>query len=211
MKRIYLIVVSVLIFTACKKSNQLPRDSGCISEIKRQNFNIKSTDSVSAIQWLKQNNIPYNDLQLEYISSYEVTTGDNPGTYQNVFVIQQINGLPILSGDIGYQFKNSVLKTTSGVKYGAINLNITSSLQLTQLRAAYLAEVTKQSSTLATGFKDSCLVARFGYYDLNANTSQAPDFVKAWLVTPKKALYPKAIFQDGSGKTISYSSGMYLF
>ncbi len=125
MKRIYLIVVSVLLFTACKKSNQLPRDSGCISQITRQNFNIKSSDSVSAIQWLKQNNIPYNDLQLEYISSYEISTGDTPGTYQSVFAIQQINGLPILSEDILYQFKNNVLKTTTGVKYGGINLNIT--------------------------------------------------------------------------------------
>lgn len=208
MKRIYLIAVSVLLFTACKKSNQPPRDSGCISQIKRQNFNIKSADSVSAIQWLKQNNIPYNDLQLEYISSYEVSTGDTPGTYQSVFVIQQVNGLPILSGDIGYQFKNSILKTTSGVKYGAINLNIVSSLQLMQLRTAYLAEVTKHNSTLASGFKDSCLVAQFGYYDLNANTTQPPNFVKAWLVAPQKSFYPKAIFQDGSGKIINYNSGI---
>ncbi|WP_426670051.1 hypothetical protein ACPPVU_02165 [Mucilaginibacter sp. McL0603] len=212
MKKIYLIAFIALAFASCKKNDQLPGDGGCITRIKRQNFNIKSSDSVSAIQLLKQNNIPYNDIQLEYFSSYDVPTSDvNAGTYQSVFVIQQINGLPVLSGEIWYQFKNNVLQATSGVRYGAINLSTSSALQLTQLRAAYIAEVNKHNSTLATGLKDSCLVAQFGYYDLNDNVNSTPNFVKAWWVAPKNASYPQAVFQDGSGKTINYNSGIILF
>jgi hypothetical protein len=211
MQKIYLIAIIALALASCKKNDQLPGDGGCITQIKRQNFSINSTDSVTAIQLLKQNNIPYNDIQLEYFSSYNVTTGDNPGTYQVVFVIQQINDLPVLSGTIWYQFKNSILQTTSGARYGAINLSTSSALQLTQLRAAFLAEANKNNSTVATGLKDSCLVAQFGYYDLNVNVNSTPNFVKAWWVAPKNATYPQAVFQDGSGKTINYNSGIIVF
>jgi hypothetical protein len=212
MKKIYLITFIALAFAACKKNDQLPGDSGCITQIKRQNFDIKNTDSVTAIQLLKQNNIPYNDVQLEYFSSYNIPTGEsNPGTYQSVFVIQQINGLPILSSEIWYQFTNSILQTTSGIRYNEINLSNSSSLQLTQLRAAYLAEVTKNNSTIATQLKDSCLVAQFGYYDLNVDVNSTPNFVKAWLVKPQHSVYPQVTLQDGSGKTIVYNGGIIAF
>ncbi len=210
MKKIYLIIFVALAFASCKKNDQqLPGDSGCITRIKHQNFGIKSTDSVTAIQLLKQNHIPYNDVQIEYFSSYVVPTGEvNAGTYESVFVIQQINGLPVLSGEIWYQFTNNVLQTTTGTRYNEINLSNSSSLQLAQLRAAYLAEVTKHNSTTATQLKDSCLVAQFGYYDLNVNVNSTPNFVKAWLVKPQHSLYPQVTLQDGSGKTINYNGGI---
>lgn len=212
MKKIYLIAIVALAFASCKKNYQPPGDSGCITQIKRQNFVIKSADSVTAIQLLKQNNIPYNDVQLEYFSSYNVPSNQsNPGYYQSVFVIQQINGLPILSGEIWYQFTNSVLQSTSGTRYNEINLSNSSSLQLAQLRAAYLAEVTKNNSTCGTQLKDSCLVAQFGYYDLNVDVNNTPNFVKAWLIKPQHSTYPQVTLQDGSGKTIVYNSGIILF
>ena len=123
MKKLYLIVLLSLTFASCKKNDQLPGDNGCISQVKRQNFSVTSSDSISAIQLLKQNNIPYSDLQLEYFSSYTVPTGDNAGTYQNVISIQRINGLPILSGELWYQFKNNILQSTTGTRYGSVNLD----------------------------------------------------------------------------------------
>ncbi len=212
MKKIYLIAFIALAFVSCKKNDQLPGENGCITQIKRQNFNIKSADSITAIQLLKQNNIPYNDVQLEYFSSSNLPSAQSSAsTYQSVFVIQQINGLPILSNEIWYQFINNILQTTSGTRYNEINLNTTSSLHLTQLRAAYLAEVTKNNSIKATQLKDSCLVAQFGYYDLNVNVNSTPNFVKAWLVKPQHSSYPQVTLQDGSGKTINYNSGIVLF
>lgn len=208
MKKIYLIVLVVLAFASCKKNDQLPGDNGCISQIKLQNFNVKSSDSASAVQLLKQHNISYSDLQLEYYSSYNVPTGDNAGTYQSVIGIQLINGVPVLSGELWYQFKDNVLQSTTGVKYSSVNLSTSSSMGLPQLRAAYLAAVNRSNSTLATAFKDSCFVAEFGYYDLNVNVSNTPNFVKAWLVAPKNFSFPQAIFQDGSGKTILYNAGV---
>ena len=213
MKKIYLIVFVALAFASCKKNDQLPGDNGCITQIKRQNFNIKSSDSIAAIQLLKQNNIPYNDVQLEYFSSNIVPSNQNNAgdAYASVFVIQQINGLPILSGELWYQFTNSVLQTTSGTRYNEINLSNSSSLQLAQIRAAYIAEVAKNNSTLSTQLKNSCLVTQFGYYDLNVNVSNTPSFVKAWLVKPQHSQYPQVTLQDGSGKTINYNSGIILF
>jgi hypothetical protein len=212
MKKIYLIALVALAFASCKKNDQLPGDNGCISQVKLQNFNVKSSDSVSAVQLLKQHNIPYSDLQLEYYSSYDVPTGDiNAGTYQTVIAIQRINGLPVLSGELWYQFTDNALQSTTGVRYGAVNLSTTSSLQLAQLRAAYLAAVNKNNTTIATQLKDSCLVAEFGYYDLNVNVSNTPNFVKAWLVAPKNFSYPQVTLQDGSGKTIVYNGGIIEF
>jgi hypothetical protein len=212
MNKIYFVLFIVLAFASCKKNDQLPGKGGCVTQIKRENFGIKSADSVTAIQLLKRNNIPYNDIQLEYFSSYDVPNGaSNAGSYQSVSVIQQINGLPILSGEIGYQFTDSVLQTTSGTRYTEINLSTTSTLQLTQLRAAYLAEVTKNSSTTANQLKDSCLVAQFGYYDLNVDVNNTPNFVKAWLVKPIHSPYPQVTLQDGSSKTIVYNGGIIEF
>jgi hypothetical protein len=211
MKKIYLIVWIALAFASCKKNGQLPADNGCISEVKRQNFNVKSSDSILAIQLLKQHNISYSDLQLEYFSSYNVPTGDNAGTYQSVIAIQRINGLAVLSGELWYQFKDNALQSTTGVRYGAVNLSTSSTLRLAQLRAAYLEEVNKHNSTIATNFKDSCLVAQFGYYDLNVNVSNTPNFVKAWVVAPKNFSFPQVIFQDGSSKTIFYNGGVIPF
>src|ERR1700744_6746839 len=152
MKKLTCIFIALVILTACKKNDQLPGNNGCITQIKRQNFNIKSSDSIAAIQLLKQNNIPYNNVQLEYFSSNIVPSNQsNAGdAYASVFVIQQINGLPILSGELWYQFTNSVLQTTSGTRYNEINLSNSSSLQLAPIRAAYIAEVAKNNSTLST-------------------------------------------------------------
>jgi hypothetical protein len=209
MKKIYWVLFSSLAFASCQK-NDLPIDNGCISQIKRQNFQIISADSVAAVNLLKQNNLPFNDLQFEYI---RVDTAKNNGStdiFQNIFGIQFINGLPILSYDFGYAFKDGVFQEITGKKYNGVNLDTHSTQTLPRLRELYLTEVNKNTHNLST-YKDSCVVAEFGYYDLNATTNNStPNFVKAWSVTPKHARYPQVFFRNDNGGTIVYYGGLFL-
>jgi hypothetical protein len=208
MKKLYYLSFILIAFTACKK-NDLPGDNGCISQVKQVNFGIKSSDSVTAFSLLKQNGIAYNNLQLSFVEFDTVKTGVNPGIFQNVFAVQNINGLPVLSSHIWYQFKNNALQSTTGTRYNSGGVFGGSSLSLAQLRELFLNAAAKNNA--AVSFKDSCLVAQFGYYDLNVNTGGAPNFVKAWSVTPRDYnAYPQVFFRDDNGATILYGGGPVL-
>lgn len=76
-----------------------------------------------------------------------------------------------------------------------------------------MAELKKNTSAeVYNGFRDSCLVARFGYYNLNAGTgNETPAIVKAWAVRPKNTEYPLVIFRDDNRQKIIYFSGIVLY
>lgn len=208
MKNLYYLSFILIAFIACKKSD-LPGDNGCISQVKRINFGIKSSDSTAAIALLRQNGIAYSNLQLSFVAFDTVKTGPNAATYQNVFAVQIINGLPVLSEHIWYQFKNSALQSTTGQRYNSGGIYDSSSLSLPQLRELFLNAAAKNNT--AVSFRDSCLVAQFGYYDLNALSGGAPNLVKAWSVTPRNYnAYPQVFFRDDNGATIIYDGGPVL-
>lgn len=217
MKKLYLIAIALTTVAACKKTGTLPGDSGCISQIKRQNFGVTASDSIAAIQLLKQNNLPTNDLVLEYVHNDTITYATPTYINQHVFGVQYINGLAILSYDFGYTFKNGVFTGVTGARYSGVNLDTHPTLHLPQLRALYISEITKnKGSDIAAAFKDSCVVAQFGYYDLNVDfnvltNDHTPNFVKAWSVKPKHAPYPQIVFRDDNGKTIVYNGGLVLY
>ena len=110
MRNTYFILIIALAFAACKKSD-IPGDNGCITQVKRINFGIKSSDSITAVALLKQNAIAYSNLQFSFIAFDTVKTGPNIGIYQNVFAVQNINGLPVISTHIWYQFKKNILQS----------------------------------------------------------------------------------------------------
>jgi hypothetical protein len=205
-KAYYFVLLIVIAFNSCKK-NDLSGDNGCISRIKKHY--VSASDSLAAIQLLKQNNLPYTNLTFEYVLLND-TVNDPVTPYQHVVAHQNFNGLPILSSEFGYHFQGGVYKSTTGTIYGPINLNNHSSLSLPVLRKLYLDEVKKNSANIAT-FKDSCLVAEFGYYNLNETINTTPNFVKAWRVTPSKNNFPLVYFRDDNGKTISFFSGIVLY
>jgi hypothetical protein len=211
MRKSHYALLALLLFAACRKYD-LPVDNGCISRIARQNFMVKSNDSAVAVNLLKQNNIPYSDLQFEYINFDTVKNNSVTNIFQNVFAIQFINNLPVLSFDMGYTFKNGVFQQFSGKRYSGINLDTRSQQLLPRLRELYIAAVGKNtSSDNAAKLKDSCLVAEFGYYDLNGNVDNStPNFVKAWSVSPKSAPYPQVFFRDDNGNMILYNGGFVL-
>jgi hypothetical protein len=143
MKKIYYALFALLIFVSCKKSD-LPVDNGCIGPITRQNFGLSSADSLYAVKLLKQNNMPYNDLQFEYVHSDTVTISGVTNVYQHISAIQYLKSLQILSYDFGYTFKNGVFQGITGTKYNSVNLDTRANLSLPQLRKLYVAEVNKK-------------------------------------------------------------------
>jgi len=57
-----------------------------------------------------------------------------------------------------------------------------------------------------------CVVVEFGYYNLNAGTSNAPErLVKAWKASLKGSEYPFAYFEDNGGKLIYYDNGIMTY
>ena len=66
---------------------------------------------------------------------------------------------------------------------------------------------------MAAAFKDSCLTAQFGYYDLNVDDTalvndHTPNFIKAWSVKPAHSAYPQILFRDDNGAMILYNPGI---
>src|ERR1700744_4984242 len=148
MRNAYLVLIIALVFVSWRK-NDIPGDNGCISQVKRVNFGIKSPDSVAAIALLKQNGISYSNLQLSFVSFDTVKNYYNAGIYQNVFAVQYVNNLPVLSSHIWYQFENNALQSTTGTKYSSAPSFGGSALSLPQLRELYLNATIKNNSAVS--------------------------------------------------------------
>ncbi|MGZ3750120.1 MAG: hypothetical protein ACXVB0_07065 [Mucilaginibacter sp.] len=211
MKKLYFGLFVLLVFASCKK-NDMSADSGCISRINRQNFGVSASDSTAAVQLLQQNHLPTNDLAFEYIRLHDtVTTSGSTKIYQYIFAVNYLNGLPVLSYDFGYTFKNGIFQETTGAHYSGTVLDTHPTQSLPRLRQLFIGQVNKNGSVAI--FKDSCLVAEFGYYDLNVDynvptNDHTANFIKAWLVKPKQTPYPQALFRDDNGQLISYVAGL---
>ena len=205
MKKIYLIVVLAVALISCKKSEQLPGDNGCITQIKRENFNINPADSLSAVHLFQQNKLTYSNLSFVRIILND-TVGEH--VYQHIFVTQVFNGFEVMSGDAGYHFLDGVYQSTLGKVYSSVNLDNRPDLSLAQLRALYMSETIDKQGINAT-YRDSCLTAQFGYYDLNAGTgNESTNMVKAWRIEIKGNIYPTAVFRDDNGGLIAFDSGI---
>lgn len=208
MKKIYIALILSLIICSCKKTGMLPNNNGCITQIKRANYNIKPADSLAAVHLFQQNNMNYSNLSFERIILNDTIGGH---IYQHIFAIQSFNGLQIMSGGAGYHFLDGVYQSTLGKIYGSVNLDDHSHLSLSQLRALYMSEsIDKQG--VNPSYRDSCITAQFGYYDANAGTgNESTNIIKAWRIQLKNNRYPLAIFRDDNGQLITFDSGVRTF
>jgi hypothetical protein len=64
-------------------------------------------------------------------------------------------------------------------------------------------------------FTDTCVLAEFGYYNINAGTSFAQEkLIKVWRMTPEvmgspsPASYPQAVYADQDGRRVYYDDGL---
>lgn len=205
MRKIYPALILLVIIYSCTKTGTSPSGNGCITQIKRANYNIKPADSLAAVHLFQQNNMNYSNLSFERIILNDTIGGH---TYQHIFAIQSLNGLQIMSGEAGYHFLDGVYQSALGKVYGSVNLDNHSHLSLSQLRALYMSEsIDKQG--VNPSYRDSCITAQFGYYDANAGTgNESANIIKAWRVQLKNKGYPLAIFSDDNGQLIAYDSGI---
>ena len=211
MKKIYLVILSVLAFGACQKGGVFA-GNGCIDKIVKQSFNIKPADSITAIHLLQQNNIQYNNLVFtSIILNDTITNTEGTHIYQHIAAIQYINGLPVLSDGFAYHFKDGIYYTTSGKVYSSVSLDNRSQLTLSKLRDLYMTETVDKGGFNPT-YRDSCVVAQFGYFNLNAGTGNTTvNMVKAWRIHLKTQDYPVATFRDDNGQLIYFDSGIRTF
>lgn len=213
MKNILFILFAGLVFVSCKKE-KVADDNGCISAARVLHFYMPPADSAAARQLLTQNHLPIKDLEVEYVILHDTMTKNNSvNVYQYVYAVQYVNGLPVMSSDFGYEFKEGIYQGVSGVKYDHIDLDTHPKLSLSQVRVLFIDQVTKnQGNTAAAAFRNSCLDAQFGYYDLNARVTgpHNTNFVKAWVVRPKNTQYPwpEVLIRDDNGTMIAYYGGL---
>ena len=206
MKKIYCLLF-VLALAGCKKNN-MPVENGCISQVKKINFYLTPADSTAAARLLTQNNLPTNDLAIEYIQQDTITANGVSNVAQYMFAIQYVNGLPVLSTDFGYVFKNDVFTGLVGARYTNINLDTRQRQSLRQVRKLFLDESAKKVDANALNIlKGACLAAQFGYYDVNVRSTvpnHPVNFVMAWSITPKDKQFPTALIRDDNGALIVY-------
>lgn len=208
MKNIYYLLFLLPLLAACKKNTTPKPADGCISQEKEVRFFLTPADSTAALRVLRKNNLPTNDLQVEYIQQDTVIANGVTNVAQYLFAVQYVNGFPVLSSDFGYTFKNDVFTGLVGTRFSNINLDTRAKHSLQQVRKLYLDEVTKKAGAdAATDLKSACLVAQFGYYDVNVRSAVAnhpTDFVMAWSIVPEGKQYPNVLIRDDNGVRIAY-------
>jgi len=206
-----LVFLTFTIFS-CKKDNSipLPEDKGCIEKIIiPANSNVSfSTAEYSIINSLFINN-RVNKPNYRYFRSYTINTT------RLVHTMQYANGLPIFNKDLNFNFDNGIYGSFTGYLTKGTTLNTTATLRLPQLRKLFIDNA-EQFEQKGLQYKDSCLKAEFGYYDLNSGTGNTNEvLIKSWKVTLKSSVepfeYPIAFYQDNNGALIYYDNGIETF
>ena len=212
MRKVFILFSGLLLLLSCKKGINYPPDNNCITRINYPFDQVSSADSAAAIRLLDQNKISHTNATLAYVSIYNVPDGPNSGNYANIFVTQNINGLPVLSGDVWNQFINNVLQSTSGTIFKGYYPNSLPDLSLPQLRPLFFSAITRHANQqYAAQFQDSCLVATLGYYNLNSDINTAANLVKAWLIMPQHGSYPHVYLRDDNSALILYDPGLLYY
>jgi len=131
-----------------------------------------------------------------------------------VRVDQYANRVRIFTGSINYVFLENKLSGIGGELTSGTPLDTRSHLTMDELRTLFLNSA-EEFDGAGDKYKDSCLSAEFGYYDLNAGFSYMPEkLVKAWWIVIKNSephsQYPQACYQD-NGTLIYYDNGIRTF
>jgi hypothetical protein len=214
MKKFYCLVLLALVaFASCKKNelnHTYGEDNGCISRFKRDYSNSNKVELATAVKLLKQNNISLNGLVIYQVILNDSISVNGPlRVYQHVAAYEESKGLPIFNSAIGYHFKNRTFETSIGQRYGTLSLDTSAKATLPQIRKVFIDAFKKDGYTIDNRVNaSSCLHAEFGYFNLNQDTPDHPNFVKVWKTTFTGYEYPVAYIQDDNRKLLSYFNGL---
>lgn len=219
MKHLTRIAISyILTLTACTKSVQ--EDNGCIERIfiPMTAHSINSTDIASVNNLFISNGIDNSKFRYyRYIHDTLQTLYPPYIKYDQKMVRldQYTNGVRIFTADLVYNFLNNGFNYRGGNLTTSTFMDTLSTLKLGQIRKLFLDNI-EQFDHARNKFKDTCIKAEFGFFNLNAGISNAQEvLVKAWRASPKNAVfpseYPMAYYQDKDGKLICYDNGIRTF
>jgi hypothetical protein len=219
-KKILSVLLLSIAFCACKKNNNttcnsnLAEDSGCMVRVVTPvNSHLIDSADIPIVNALFANNhIDCSRYRyIAYLHDSAAPTYYPPyATYDDKVVktIEYINNLAIFNGQINFEFLNGIFEFKAGTATHGTPLDTIPHLTLGQLRKLFINDV-KRYIHNGVDYNDSCLKAEFGYFNLNASVSNAPEqLVKAWKVTLKNSLYPEALaayYQDCEGQLVGFA------
>lgn len=130
---------------------------------------------------------------------------------QVVNVEEYTNALRIFTGQLNFLFRNGVFNFRAGSPSSGTSLNTTPTATPESIVLAFRAAITEYDGATKPS-SSQCIVVEFGYYNLNAGTSNAPErLAKVWKASAKGREYPFAYFEDNDGKLINYDNGVRTF
>ena len=221
MKNIMTFILALILLSSCRKVGddlniQDDINAGCIerkivpvTQHSISNLNIQLVNSLFLKNGIDNSKLRYyqytNDSFQTYFPPY--TKFDQ----KLVRADQYFNGLRLFEHSVVYNFKEDVFDFANGIVNENIMLDTNPKQTLTRLRKLYVSDL-EQFNPKGLSYKDSCLKAEFGYYELNSGSGNNKKiWVKAWKVTPQNTDYPQGYYQDENGSRIAYSDGIIFF
>ncbi len=216
MKKIYYLILALLLTVGCKKESTITNSSsttgqmtGTIGQTVTGN-NYSAQDSVIVAGLIKDNNLATDGFVFYAYQSYNALDQNNQmGFYQLATARQVRNGLPVFFEDITFGFENGKLNGPYPAPQfiaGNITLNNKPNLTLQALRDMFIkTDNAREAYSISIG--DSTLVSQLGYYNLNINqlsVGGAPDYIKGWYVHTQYSSRPEGYFRDDNGSAISF-------
>jgi len=221
MKRSLFLCLCLVAVVACKKhtgdDQVLIDDHGCIERVivPKTAYDVSNAQADTANQVFAANGIAHANLRYVGFSHDSVSSFNSPDTktdHIDVVVQQYVNEMPVLLSNLRYSFENGVLITVTGNTVTTVNLDTVPHLDLVTLRKFFITDLQHYEHNAAQ-YKDTCLNAQFGYYNLITNTTtNERAIIKAWLVSRKGAgtayAFPQAMYRDDDGSRIYFDTGI---
>lgn len=219
------LLLLIVTFSSCRKKTDTPvipaptvpyynifsypiaEDMGCMQRVWTGDIHFNplptTAKKVAAEQLFRDNNIAFGNLRF-FDVSYDTT---NFGAFVHVKADQYVNGLAYFSGWTIYHFRNGKFDSFSGKEAATSSLDTIPKLKLTQVKKRFMDCL--KGDTFGSNYQDSCSVAQFGYYNINAvNGNSSVQLVKAWMVHPVHAEPIVAYINDEDGKVIYFTNGV---
>lgn len=218
MKILHLSIVLFSLLTSLNGCTKVdgPTPEGDISCLKKQEVpvsahSINASEKAAADQLFAANGIDKRNFRYTGYLRKELKTYYPPyATFdeQVVRVEEYANGLRIFTRQLNFLFRNGAFSSRAGSASGGVNLDATPSATPESIGVVFRAALNEYGGPGS----QPCVVVEFGYYNLNAGTSNAPErLVKAWKASLKGSVYPYAYFEDTAGKLIYYDNGIRTF
>ncbi|OGX85148.1 hypothetical protein BEN47_02100 [Hymenobacter lapidarius] len=186
---------------SCLEKQEVPVSAHSINAREKA-----TADQLFAANGIDKRNFRYTGYLREELKTYypPYATFDE----QVVRVEEYTNGLRIFTGQLNFLFRNGAFNFRAGSASGGTSLDATPSGTPESIGVVFRAALNEYGGPGS----QPCVVVEFGYYNLNAGTSNASErLVKAWKASLKGSEYPFAYFEDKEGKLIYYDNGIRTF